>query len=68
MVIGGGGWGVYAEPVELGGRIDAGPLDADGVTGFGERDGGDGEGDSGLEGRAEKEDGEEEEECEGNHI
>lgn len=40
----GGRWGIYAEPIEPGRRLDAGPLDEDGVAGFGKDGGGDRDG------------------------
>lgn len=46
VFVGGGGWGVDSEEVEIGGGLDTGPPEGDGVAGF--REGGWGYGESGF--------------------
>lgn len=49
VVLGRGWWGVDGEEVEVGGGVDSGPFDVDGVAGFGEGGRVDGNGGFGLD-------------------
>lgn len=67
VIVEGIGRGVNSEPIEVGGGVNAGPVNEDGVAGFGEDGGVHRDGDLGLEGGVEEEEEEVEKECERNH-